>query len=208
VRYASKAHFLAALGRRIAEVNGVDKLPPVRTMLGEMASYCAMASGLVLAADAGCVHDARGFVYPSPAYVYANSWLQATHYATLINYVRELAGGGVLQLPSSYLDFHNPEIAHDVTRFIRSPGVASVERTKLFKLAWDLVGSEFAGRHQQYELFYAGSRSVTTSLRAETAYDWASARVMLDRCLRSYDLPAAPPPGDSACDSVAGSGSG
>ena len=28
---------------------------------------------------------------------------------------------------------------------------------KLFKLAWDLVGSEFAGRHQQYEKFYAGA---------------------------------------------------
>ena len=28
---------------------------------------------------------------------------------------------------------------------------------KLFKLAWDMVGSEFAGRHQQYEKFYAGA---------------------------------------------------
>jgi 4-hydroxyphenylacetate 3-monooxygenase len=207
VRYASKARFLAALGRRIAEVNGVDKLPPVRTMLGEMASYCAMASGLVLAADAECVHDARGFVYPNPAYVYANNWLQATHYTTLINYVRELAGGGVLQLPSCYLDFHNPEIAHDVHRFIRSPGVSSVERTKLFKLAWDLVGSEFAGRHQQYELFYAGSRSATTSVRAENTYDWVSARAMLDRCLGSYDLPPARTANESTLDSgpVAGS---
>ena len=28
---------------------------------------------------------------------------------------------------------------------------------KLFKLAWDMVGSEFAGRHLQYEKFYAGA---------------------------------------------------
>ena len=27
---------------------------------------------------------------------------------------------------------------------------------KLMSLAWDLVGSEFAGRHMQYEKFYAG----------------------------------------------------
>ena len=28
---------------------------------------------------------------------------------------------------------------------------------KLFKLAWDMIGSEFAGRHLQYEKFYAGA---------------------------------------------------
>ena len=28
---------------------------------------------------------------------------------------------------------------------------------KLYKLAWDLIGSEFAGRHLQYEKFYAGA---------------------------------------------------
>jgi 4-hydroxyphenylacetate 3-monooxygenase len=27
---------------------------------------------------------------------------------------------------------------------------------KLYRLAWDLVGSEFAGRHLQYEKFYSG----------------------------------------------------
>ncbi len=199
VRYWSKAQFLAALGRRIAEVNGVDKLPSVRTVLGELASYCAMASGLVVAADAACVRDERGFVYPNPAYVYANSWLQASYHTTLITCVRELAGAGVLQLPSSYLDFHHPEIASDVNRFIRSPGVSAVERTKLFKLAWDLIGSEFAGRHQQYELFYAGSRSMTTSLRAEGAWDWASPRAMLERCFGSYELP----PANAAADLVA-----
>jgi 4-hydroxyphenylacetate 3-monooxygenase len=27
---------------------------------------------------------------------------------------------------------------------------------RLYKLVWDLIGSEFAGRQQQYERFYAG----------------------------------------------------
>ena len=33
----------------------------------------------------------------------------------------------------------------------------AVLRHKLYKLAWDLTGSEFAGRHRLYEKFYAGS---------------------------------------------------
>jgi aromatic ring hydroxylase len=30
-------------------------------------------------------------------------------------------------------------------------------RFQLFKLAWDLVGTEFAGRHLQYEKFFGGA---------------------------------------------------
>ena len=153
----------------------------------------------MLAAEAQCARDEdRGFVYPNPMYVHANSWLQATHYTGMLTTLRELAGAGVLQLPSSYRDYQNPEIARDLNRFIQSPGVSSVERTKLFKLVWDLVGTEFAGRHQQYELLYAGSRAVTTSIRAYNSFDFDPGRAQVERCLASYDLPpstAEGPPG-------------
>src|SRR5215470_11346368 len=194
VRFASKAQFLAGVALRIAESIGVDKTPQTQTMLGELASYCAMAQGLVVAAEAECVRDPRGFVYPNATHLYANNWLQATYHQTMLTYVRELAGGGLLQVPSSYKDYLNPEIAADLDRYVCSPGLKSVERTKLYKLAWDLVGSEFAGRHQQYELFYAGARAQTTAVRAYRAFDFASARAMVERCLAGYDLPSPPTP--------------
>lgn len=189
VRFWVKSRFLAGLAHRIAEANGIDKLPPTQTMLGELASYSAMAGGLVLAADADPIHDPHGFVYPNPSYLYANGWLQATYYGTIVNYLRELSGSGLLQVPSSWREYHEPESAADLNRYVRSPVMTSVERVKLFKLAWDLVGSEFAGRHAQYELFYAGSRSATTSLRSYRAYDFAGAKALVEHCLASYDLP-------------------
>jgi 4-hydroxyphenylacetate 3-monooxygenase len=195
IRFASKAQFLAGLALRIAESIGVDKTPQTQTMLGELASYCAMAAGLVVASETECVRDPRGFVSPSATYLYANNWLQATYYQTMLTYLRELAGSGLLQVPASYKDYLNPEIAGDLERYVRSPGLKSIERTKLYKLAWDLVGSEFAGRHQQYELFYAGARGQTTSVRAYRAFDFGAARAMVERCLAGYDLPTAPPGG-------------
>jgi 4-hydroxyphenylacetate 3-monooxygenase len=189
IRFCSKAEFLIGVATRIAEVNGTDKIPNVQSALGELASYCSMAKGLVLASEAECIEDDRGFVYPNPVYVHANMWLQATYYTTMLNYLRDLAGAGVIGLPSSYRDYENPEIAKDVRRFIQSPGTSSEERTKLFKIAWELIGSEFAGRHQQYELFYAGSRFVTTSIRMYRAFDFEAAKETVARCLASYDLP-------------------
>jgi 4-hydroxyphenylacetate 3-monooxygenase len=54
-----------------------------------------------------------------------------------------------------------------------------------------MVGSEFAGRHQLYELFYAGSRQGTCAMRTFRTFDWEGARTLVDRCLGSYHLPPA-----------------
>ena len=58
---------------------------------------------------------------------------------------------------------------------------------KLLKAAWDAIGSEFASRHTQYEMFYAGARFVTTGHSYRT-FDWSAARGMVDHLLSTYDL--------------------
>ena len=45
-------------------------------------------------------------------------------------------------------------------RWWKTPSIEAVERHKLYKLAWDITGTEFAGRHMLYEKFYAGSSIV------------------------------------------------
>ena len=64
---------------------------------------------------------------------------------------------------------------------------------KLFKLAWDAVGSEFASRHTQYEMFYASASFVTRGHAFRTC-DWPAAKGLVDHCLASYALPQAPTP--------------
>jgi 4-hydroxyphenylacetate 3-monooxygenase len=61
-----------------------------------------------------------------------------------------------------------------------------VERVKLFRLAWDVVGSEFAGRHHQYELFYAGAPFVV-KLRMFQHFDFDAATALVDASLAGYD---------------------
>ena len=68
---------------------------------------------------------------------------------------------------------------------MQSPGVGAAERIKLFKLVWDAVGSEFAGRHHQYEMFYAGAPFVVKGY-AYRNYDFAPALEAVDEFLASY----------------------
>jgi 4-hydroxyphenylacetate 3-monooxygenase len=72
-------------------------------------------------------------------------------------------------------------------RYNQSAGLDAVQRVKLFKLVWELVGSEFAGRHQQYEMFYAGAPFVAKTY-AYANYDFKEALSLVERCLDSYDL--------------------
>ena len=61
------------------------------------------------------------------------------------------------------------------------------DRVKLLKLTWDAVGSEFASRHLQYEMFYAGAQFVTRGHSYRT-YDWDRATGMAKKVTGSYQL--------------------
>jgi 4-hydroxyphenylacetate 3-monooxygenase len=157
IRFAVKLRFIAGVARKITAVNGVDKIPGVQEKLGELASIASLVESAVLAAEYTAAPDAAGMWRPGGRAVYGAMGLQAELYPRVLAILRDLAGGGVLQLPASVADLHNPATRADIDRYVQSPGVAAAERIKLFKLVWDIIGSEFAGRHHQYEMFYAGA---------------------------------------------------
>ena len=59
---------------------------------------------------------------------------------------------------------------------------------KLFKLAWDMIGSEFAGRHLQYEKFYAGASFIIRN-HCYRETDWAAFNALVDKVMAGYDVP-------------------
>jgi 4-hydroxyphenylacetate 3-monooxygenase len=58
------------------------------------------------------------------------------------------------------------------------------------KLAWDLIGSEFAGRHQLYEKFYAGTSFVVRNQSFREA-PWDAFHARVDSLLDSVAAPDA-----------------
>jgi 4-hydroxyphenylacetate 3-monooxygenase len=188
VRLMVKMRFLMGIARRTSEVNGTIALPPVREALGQLAAEAAMVEGMVAGMEAKGVMR-NGFYLPDTHILYAAQVLTQQLYSKVITSLRDLAGGGLIMLPSSVEDFANPDIARLIDKTQQSPVASSEERVRFFKLAWDAIGSEFASRHTQYEMFYAGAPFVTKAHSFRT-YDWASATGMVEEVLAGYAAPA------------------
>ena len=186
IRLEVKLRFLAGVGRMIATANGIENMPQVREILGQLAAEAAMVDGLVRAMEVKGSHHGDYFI-PDTNTLYAAQVLTQQLYPKVIQTLRELAGGSMIMLPSGIRDLIEPEAADYSLRVQRSPAFGPEQRIKFFKMAWDAVGSEFASRHTQYEMFYSGASFVTKG-HSNRTYDWDRATGMVTRLLASYDL--------------------
>ena len=186
IRLAVKLRFLTGVARRTAEVNGTLAFPQVRETLGQIAAEAAMVDAFVTAMEAKG-HQHGAYFVPDAHTLYAAQTLSQPLYPKLITALRELAGGGMIMLPSSVQDFADPQIAAIIGKTQQSPAADAEGRVKFYRLAWDAVGSEFASRHTQYEMFYAGAPFVPKNHSFRT-YDWPSATGMVDRMMGGYTL--------------------
>ncbi len=186
IRLSVKVRFLIGLAHRTAEINGILSFPQVRETLGQLAAEGGMIDALVAAMEVKGTQRGRYFV-PDRHTLYAAQTLTQQLYGKILATLRELAGGGMIMLPSSVADFANPDLAALIDKTQQSPAANSREKVKFYKLAWDAVGSEFASRHQQYEMFYAGATFVTKGHSYRT-YDWSAASALVEGMLGTYDL--------------------
>jgi 4-hydroxyphenylacetate 3-monooxygenase len=186
VRLSVKLKFLVGLAHKITEAIGTTAMPQVREQLGLLAANAGMVEAMVAGMEAS--GGMRGeFYVPNRHMLYAAHVTTQDLYPRMIHLIRDLAGGSLIMLPSSSRDWDNPALEPIIRKSQRSPNFTPEEKVKLMKAAWDALGSEFASRHVQYEMFYAGARFVTTGHSYRT-FDWNAARGMVDRLLSSYDL--------------------
>ena len=190
IRLKVKLQFLMGIAHRTTAMNGITQFPQVREILGQLAAEAAMVDAFVNAMEAKG-HQAGEYFIPDAHMLYSAQVLTQQMYPKILNSLRELAGGGMIMLPSSAADFANPEIAALIEKTQQSPAANSHDRVKFYKLAWDAVGSEFGSRHHQYEMFYAGATFVTKGHSFRT-YDWTRSTSIVQGLLDTYDLDTKP----------------
>jgi 4-hydroxyphenylacetate 3-monooxygenase len=181
VRFGVKMEFASGLAIELADAHGISAIPPVQAQLGgDIAAFVAALDAIVTAAEARPA--TRGeLLLPSPKYVTAGVSLQRRWIVEFMRALRELAGGGFIAMPSDQ-EFEAPETADDVGRYFRSATLTARQRVALLKAMWDLVGSEFAGRQLQFEMFSAAAQHIADR-QVFRAYDWERGRAHVRRLL-------------------------
>ncbi len=189
VRFHEKMKLIVGLASKVAQASGANEVPAVREVLGRFAALEAALGGMI----AGQIQDAEdwpaGCKTYNRRYMYAAlNWCTESH-SSIIDALRELCGGGIFQMPADVTVMHEPKLRAMFETYWQTPQLAALDRMKLYKLAWDLIGSEFAGRHLQYEKFYAGASFIVRNHSFREA-PWSEFHRLVDDLMASYDIPA------------------
>ena len=191
VRFHSKMQLIVGLASKIAQASGAQDIPAVREVLGRLCAQEAALGGMI----AGQIQDAEdwpagGWKTFNRRYMYAAlNWCTESH-SQIIETLRELCGGGIFQMPADITVMHDPALRAQFETYWQTPQLPALERMKLYKLAWDLIGSEFAGRHLQYEKFYAGASFIVRNHNYREA-PWAGYEKVVEDLMASYGVPEA-----------------
>ena len=188
VRCWVKLRLVLGLCSKIAHSTGAIDVPAVKERLGHMSAVEGMIAGMVHGQIDAHETWPEGYVCFNRRMMYAALEWCTQNYSSFIDELRELCGGGVFQMPADISVTEDPKLAGQFDAYFQTPQGGAVERMKLFKLAWDLVGSEFAGRHLQYEKFYAGASFIVRN-HAYRETPWNEYHGLVDGLMSTYDIP-------------------
>lgn len=158
-RLEVKLGFVYALVQRLAEAQGLASRPEIMEMLGEAVVRIEMIRNTTRSAELQATLDPdNGVLYPDLPALQVGRAYGPLVYPELVQMVRRMGGGALVQVPVSMDEFDSP-VGADIERALRGAEISGVDKTQLLKLGWDICGSEFGARHELYEMNYAGERS-------------------------------------------------
>jgi len=156
VRFRSKLRFLLGLASLVTQSTGARDVPVVRETLGRFAAAEAAFSAMIDGQHMACHEIEHGYMLYNRRYMYAALHWAMENHSVLLDQIRELMGGGMFQMPASVSVTNNAELKALFEQYWTTPKESAIDRMKLFKLAWDLIGSEWASRATSYEKFFVG----------------------------------------------------
>ena len=191
-RLAVKLDFMCGLFMKAVEIGGTKDFRGVQVAVGE-AIATRHAIWTMMEALARDIEPWRDeYVQSSVIHGHAYRVFAGDMYSRVRTNILKHVASGLIYLPSSAKDYLNAQIRPDLDIYARgSAGTSSKDRSKLLKLLWDAVGSEFASRHELYELNYAGSQEQVRVDQYVRSFQNGSADQMLglvNQCLSEYDI--------------------
>ena len=180
IRAQTKLEFAWGLASRMTEaINGVQ--PPAAQMLGELWTFSEFARACIQTAEANAFEFGNGVWFPEGAPLAALRATLPTWFPRVNEIIRLLGSHNLFAAPT-YAQL-NSSLRLLIDHYLRGAGAVTAEqRARVFRLAWDFVGSSLASRGEQYERFYLASGARNYQL-AHGLADRTRANKLIDRFL-------------------------
>jgi 4-hydroxyphenylacetate 3-monooxygenase oxygenase component len=175
-----KLSFAFGLGHLIANTTGVVRFDHVQEKLGQIWNMVELTRSAIVAAEAGSSEDAGGVWYPDDRPFLALRG-EMPKWIPRANELLQLIGGGGFMATPSKADVEGP-LRPEIEKYYQSAGADAIRRIRLFRLAWDYLGSDLGGRAELYERFYLSDSYRMTAL-AYTIADKAFPESLVEQFL-------------------------
>lgn len=170
IRFLERMRLFTSVAKMLAQSIGVDTFRGIQEQLGELISYVQTLELAIAGAEAKATLTSAGHL--APASSHGLGFWSAEISSRMVEIVRRIGASGLVMQPTE-ADLANPELRPFLEKYMRGHEIGADEKSRLFRLAWELVGSGFGSRQELYEYLHRG--------------DPGAGRT---RLLRSYDTSA------------------
>ncbi|WP_434984454.1 4-hydroxyphenylacetate 3-monooxygenase, oxygenase component [Pseudomonas protegens] len=191
-RLAVKLDFITGLLVKALQCTGSLEFRGVQAQVGEVVAWRNLFWSLTDAMHGNASEWMNGVYLPSTQALQAYRVLAPQAYTDIKKIIEQVVASGLIYLPSGSRDLKDPVLNQYLGTYCRgSGGMGHEERIKILKLLWDAIGTEFGGRHELYEINYAGSQDeirMQCLRHAQTSGSMKAMTDLVDKCLGDYDL--------------------
>ncbi|WP_405940062.1 4-hydroxyphenylacetate 3-monooxygenase, oxygenase component [Streptomyces sp. NBC_00726] len=153
-RRVVKTELVLATVSAVVESTGLSKADEPRRRLGEIVTGLDLTRACLRAAEADAFPADSGMWTPATQPMLAGLRVSKDVYAAAIGTLRDLSASGLFMTPTS-ADLEGP-LAEVISQYYRGATADGKERTRVYRLAWDLVGEAFGSRQLLFEKYFLG----------------------------------------------------
>lgn len=150
----AKSEFILGVAGLIVDTIGIEQFQHVQEKMAEIIMALETMKAFLVASEAEAHLNRYGVMTPAwtPLNMARNAFPKL--YPRMVEIIQQLSASGLMAIPTEH-DFASP-IRGDIDRFFQARNTGALERTKLFRLAWDVAISAFGSRQVLYERFFFG----------------------------------------------------
>ena len=177
VKNIAKLEFILGIVHGITESIGIGVYAHVQEKNAEVIDTLETVRAYMRAAEADAApYEGEGLWPAAEPWIAMRNWYPDA-YSRVAAIVEQLAAGGLMLTPTEE-DMSGP-LAGEIGKYYQGASIDAREKVRLFRLAWDLIGTQFGSRQTLYERFFNGD-VVQLRQRRYATYDYSRADASLE----------------------------